>query len=131
MPSLSRDPAAFLRDIEIGCAKIGRYTASLSRDEVFADEMRFDGILFNLQVIGEAVKNLPEEFRERHTDVPWREIAGMRDIVVHAYFALDLDILWNAVSEAVPSLLQRIRSFPEAAGYNQAGGSVVAKEAIE
>ena len=114
MPSLSRDLDSFLKDIETGCAKIGRYTGDLERDEVFADEMRFDGILFNLQVIGEAVKNLPDEFRDLHPDIPWREVAGMRDIVAHAYFALDLDILWNAISVAVPALLRQIRELIQA-----------------
>ena len=64
--------------------------------------MRFDGILHNLQVIGEAVKNVPEDYRQRHPDIAWREIAGMRDFVAHAYFALDLDILWNALEKEVP-----------------------------
>ena len=110
---MSRDPDAFLRDIETGCAKILRYTSGLSRDEVFTDEMRFDGLLFNLQVIGEAVKNLPDDFRDKHSEVPWREIAGMRDIVVHAYFALDLDLLWSAIQEAVPLLLEPIQNLLE------------------
>lgn len=105
---MSRDLTLFLEDIEKSCAKIVRYTADLDRDQVFADEMRFDGILFNLQVIGEAVKNLPEEYRESHPDISWREIAGMRDIVTHAYFALDLEILWAAIRDDVPALRERI-----------------------
>ena len=83
----------FLQDIEQASQKIVRYTEGRERDEVFADEMRFDALLHNLHVIGEAVKRLPEAFRQRHADTPWREIAGMRDFVAHAYFALDLEIL--------------------------------------
>lgn len=56
-----------------------------------------------------AVKGLPEPFRDRHPDLPWREIAGMRDVVAHAYFALDLDILWDAVRNDVPTLLSRVQ----------------------
>ena len=70
--------------------------------------MRFDALLHNLHVIGEAVKKLPEDFRNLHPDLPWREIAGMRDVVAHAYFALDLDILWDAVQNDVPSLQSRV-----------------------
>jgi uncharacterized protein with HEPN domain len=70
--------------------------------------MRFDGILHNLQIIGEAVKNVPEDYRRGHPDISWREIAGMRDFVAHAYFALDLDILWNAIAQEIPELLTRV-----------------------
>jgi uncharacterized protein with HEPN domain len=78
-PSVSRDPLLFLHDIEQASRKIIRFTEGRERDEVFTDEMRFDAVLHNLHVIGEAVKQLPENFRERHPDTPWREIAGMRD----------------------------------------------------
>jgi uncharacterized protein with HEPN domain len=107
---VSRDPLLFLEDIDTACHKILRYTAGRDRDEVFRDEMRFEAILFNLHVIGEAVKRLPDDVRERYPEIAWREIAGMRDVVAHAYFALDLDILWNALEVEVPDLLPRIRA---------------------
>lgn len=106
---MSRDTLLFLRDIEAACLKIQRFTAGRARDETFADEMRFDAILFNLHVLGEAVKRLPEDLRQRNSEIAWREIAGLRDFVAHAYFALDLEILWNAVAVAVPDLLEKIR----------------------
>lgn len=105
---MSRDPRVFLEDISTACRKIVRFAGGLERDEAFADEMRFDAILHNFHVIGEAVKNLPAEVREEHSEIPWREIAGMRDFVAHAYFALDLDILWNAIDQEVPTLLERV-----------------------
>lgn len=106
---MSRDAFLLLEDIETSCAKIIRYAEGLPRDQVFTDEMRFDGILFNLHVIGEAVKKLPPDLRERYSDVAWREIAGLRDFVAHVYFALDLEILWDAIHKDVPVLLTRIR----------------------
>lgn len=105
---MSRDLVLFLEDIEKSCSKIVLYTAEQTRDEVFTDEMRFDAILRNLHIIGEAVKNLPLEWRQKHSDISWRAIAGLRDFVAHAYFALDLDILWSAIKNEVPVLLQRI-----------------------
>lgn len=111
---MSRDPALFLEDIEGACRKIVRYTEGRERDEVLRDEMRFEAVLFNLHVIGEAVKSLPDELRQRHDTIPWREIAGLRDFVAHAYFALDLDILWNAIREEVPLLLARIAQLRQA-----------------
>jgi uncharacterized protein with HEPN domain len=106
---VSRDLLLFLEDIEKSCAKIVLYTAELTRDEVFVDEMRFDAILRNLHIIGEAVKNLPQDWRQKHPDIPWRAIAGLRDFVAHAYFALDLEILWSAIKDEVPALLQRVQ----------------------
>jgi uncharacterized protein with HEPN domain len=110
---VSRDVVQRLRDIEAACSKILRHTAGLARDEAFADELRFDGILLNLHVIGEAVKNLPEDLQLRYFDVPWRRIAGMRDFISHAYFAVDLDIVWDTVTRDVPELLGRIREILE------------------
>lgn len=106
---MSRDPIDFLQDIEESCIRIADYTAGLSRDEVFSDKMRFDGILHNFHIIGEAVKKLPDDLREMHDDIPWSEIAGMRDLIAHAYFALDLDILWQGIQEDVPVLLKRVQ----------------------
>jgi uncharacterized protein with HEPN domain len=111
---VSRDPLLFLQDIETACAKLARYTEGLSRDEVFANEMRFDAILHNAHVLGEAVKNLPESFRLAHPAIAWRKIAGMRDFVAHAYFALDLEILWSAISEDVPNLRTQVRKILQA-----------------
>lgn len=105
---MSRDLLLFLQDIEQASRKVVRFTAGLDRDEVFADEMRFDALLHNLHVIGEAVKRLPDSFRERYADTPWREIAGMRDFVAHAYFALDLEILWDAIQNDVPALADQV-----------------------
>jgi len=104
-----RDPVDFLRDIEESCSRIIEYTRDLSQDEVFRDSMRIDGVLHNLHVIGEAVKKLPRELREENPDIPWSEIAGMRDVIAHAYFALDLDILWQGIQTDVPTLLSRVR----------------------
>ena len=105
---MSRDPQLSLEDIEAAARKIARYAEGLERDAIFSDEMRFDAVLYNLHVIGEAVKNLPDDFRRRHQEVRWREIAGMRDFVAHAYFALDLDILWDAIRHDVPALLDKV-----------------------
>jgi uncharacterized protein with HEPN domain len=105
---VSRDLRLFLQDIETSCAKIIRYTEGLTRDQVFTDELRFDGVLLNLHVIGEAVENLPLDLRERYQDIAWREIAGLRDFVAHAYFALDLEILWDAIKQDIPALRIRI-----------------------
>ena len=83
------------------------------------DELVFDGILLNLHIIGEAVKALPENLRLSYPDVPWRRISGMRDFISHAYFAVDLDIIWDTITRDVPELLERLRQIIE----KESGGS--------
>ena len=106
---MSRDPLLFLEDIEKSCEKVVRYTEGRSKDQVFEDDIRAEAVLLNLHVIGEAVKKLPGDLRERYPDVAWREIAGLRDVIAHTYFALDSDILWDAVERDVPALLDAVR----------------------
>ena len=120
---MSRDPLLFLEDIERSCGKIVRYTGGLERSEFFRDELRFDAVLHNFQVIGEAVKRLPDDLRQRHSDVAWREIAGMRDFVAHQYFALDLEIVWDAIQRDVPALLRRLGDILEAEKRSESGAS--------
>jgi len=107
---VSRDPLLFLEDIENSCEKVVQYSKGRSKDQVFEDNIRVDAILLNLYVIGEAVKKLPSELRERYPDVAWREIAGLRDVIAHAYFALDSGILWDAVEHDVPALLDSTKT---------------------
>ena len=106
---MSRDPLLFLEDIEKSCEKLHRYTEGRSKDQVFQDDVRADAVLLNLHIIGEAVKKLPDDLRERYPEVAWREIAGLRDFIAHAYFALDSDILWDAVEHDVPELLDAVK----------------------
>ena len=78
--------------------------------------MRFDSILHNFHIIGEAVKKLPDDLRKEHADITWSEIAGMRDFIAHAYFALDPGILWQGIQEDVPVLLKRVQQMITSAG---------------
>jgi uncharacterized protein with HEPN domain len=110
MPSPSRDAGVLLAGIEDGAAKILAYAAGHSRQSDFTDAMRFDAILHNPHVIGEAVKRLPPELKKQRPDIPWRETAGMRDVIAHAYFALDLDLVWDAMTRDLPELLVAVQA---------------------
>lgn len=107
---MSRDLRLFLEDMEAACGCIQEYTDGLSKSDVLDDKMRFDAVLMNLYVIGEAAKKLPLEARERYANVDWRRVAGMRDFIAHQYFALDLDIIWDAVENDIPALHDEVRT---------------------
>ena len=84
---------------------------TLGRREEFADNIeKQDAVARRLEIIGESVKRLPEDLREQHPDVPWREIAAARDVLVHEYFRIDVDLAWEMVKQDVPELAVRIRS---------------------
>jgi len=72
------------------------------------DTRTLDAVLRNLEVIGEATKMLPAELRAQHSDVDWKRIAGLRDILIHRYFGIDLDIIWDVVQNKVPVLAKRL-----------------------
>jgi len=89
---MSRNLALYLDDILTSVNKIERYTTNLTRESFAADERTFDAVAYNLQMIGEAVKNIPDHLRDRYPQIEWRKIAGLRDILAHAYFSIDANI---------------------------------------
>ena len=113
MPSVSRDARLFLDDMITACEKIRRYVAERPREAFERDEQAFDAVLKNLEIIGEASKRLPGALKDRHPEIRWREIAGLRDIVVHECFGLDRDIVWDVIANRVPDLLTRIRTISD------------------
>jgi uncharacterized protein with HEPN domain len=95
--------------------KVISYTDERQMEAFVADEMAYDATLRNLEILGEAAKNIPGEIRQRYPDVDWRGVAGLRDILAHAYFALDDETLWKVVRVDIPQLLNLLRQIEEAA----------------
>jgi len=112
---MSRHDRLYLNDMVLACEKILACTEGLDRPALEADWIRFDAVLRNLEILGEAAKGVSEAVRQKHPDVPWRKIAGMRDIVIHHYFGLDKDAIWDAVKNRVPELLVALRHIRDAA----------------
>lgn len=107
---MPRDSRVYLEDILEATRKIASYTARLSKAAFLEDEKTFDAVVRNLEVIGEAVKKLPEDLRAEHAAVEWKKIAGLRDILIHEYFGLDAEIVWDIVQTKVPVLDREIRA---------------------
>jgi len=82
-------------------------------EDFLADDRTFDAVMRNLQIIGEAAKNVPTETRLRYPAVEWRKIAGLRDVLAHAYFSLENEILWDVVQNKVPALLEQVQHILE------------------
>jgi len=105
---MSRDYRLYLDDMREACEKVLRYTEDISLDQFVQDEKTFDAVVRNLEIIGEAAKHIPTEVRGRYPEVEWPKIAGLRDVVVHEYFGLDEDILWDVIQNRVSVLLDQV-----------------------
>lgn len=105
---MSRDYRPFLADILLSCRRIARYTDGFTFEQFLGDEKTYDAVLRHLAIIGEAAKQIPENVRNQHPAIEWRKIARFRDIVIHHYFAIDNQIVWDIVENKVPELLTQL-----------------------
>jgi uncharacterized protein with HEPN domain len=94
----------YLLDIADACRKIDRFTAGKSFEEFSQDEILFDAVVRNLQIIGEAVRCLPDDVRSLRPDVEWTRIVGLRHLLVHHYFGVDEEIVWDLAMNRCPEL---------------------------
>lgn len=106
---MKKDPDLYLRHILEAIEAIKMFTEGGKR--VFLkDRKTRDAVIRNLEVIGEAVKQLPVDFKKKHQGVEWKKIAGMRDKMIHEYFGVDIEIVWNVVDRELPVLHKKIES---------------------
>ena len=105
---MSRDSSVYLEDMLEAVRKVERYSRGLTRQSFAADEKTVDAVVRNLEVLGEAAKRIPEAVRRGAPDIPWQRIAGLRDILIHDYFGIDFDIVWDVIQNKIPPLEPRL-----------------------
>ncbi|MBU0929952.1 MAG: DUF86 domain-containing protein [Nanoarchaeota archaeon] len=87
---------------------INTFILKTSKEEFGENKEKLNAVIRSLEIIGGAVKNLPVSFREKYPEVPWKEIAGLRDIIIHQYFDVDLDVIWDTIKKDIPILEKQI-----------------------
>ncbi|PIU55555.1 MAG: hypothetical protein COS88_04240 [Chloroflexi bacterium CG07_land_8_20_14_0_80_51_10] len=107
----------FVEDVLEAMDKIERYIKGLTYETFVENEMVVDAVIRNLEIIGEASRNIPEDVREKYPDIPWRRVIGLRNIAIHEYFGVDLSIIWEIITKNLPETKPRtaamLKSFNE------------------
>lgn len=106
---MSRDPRLYLEDMLEACRRISGYVSGVTFEAFAADQMRRDAVERNLEILGEAAKKVPAEIRRLLPDVDWREACAFRDVLAHAYFGLDLRIIWEVATLRAPAIVQHLQ----------------------
>lgn len=107
---MPRDSSVYLEAIVTAAERIASYVEGYSRKSFDDDPKTVDAVVRNLEIIGEAAKQVPAAVRERTPDIGWTRIAGLRDVLIHAYFGVDLDIVWDVVTNKVPGLAHQVKA---------------------
>lgn len=108
---MSRDELLYLEDIAEACRKVLSFTAGMTKESFEADERTYDAVIRNLEVAGEAAKHVSASLREQLPDLEWRKLAGLRDVLAHAYFGIDNDILWDVIAHKVSQVAAAVEDY--------------------
>ncbi len=105
---MKKDPKIFIAHILDSIEKIEEFTKEVSKKEFLESNIIQDAVIRRIEIIGEAAKNLPKNIKSEYPEVPWKEIIGTRDKIVHEYFGVDLDLTYRIAKEDIPDLKQKI-----------------------
>ena len=101
---MTRDLRLYIEDILDSIAKIEQYTKDIDQQQFSTDTQLQDSVLRRLEIIGEAVKNIPNSFRDKYPQIPWKNVAGLRDILIHEYFGVNIRRAWKVIKEDLLAL---------------------------
>lgn len=110
---MKREVGDYLADIVEAMENAQRFVEGMSFVDFCKDVKTIYAVIRAIEVIGEAVKNIPDDFRAQHPDIPWRSMAGMRDKVAHAYFSVSLERVWEVIQKDIPDLKPRFKAMLE------------------
>ncbi|HEX7342908.1 MAG TPA: DUF86 domain-containing protein [bacterium] len=108
-----RELGDYIQDILEAMAEVEEFTAGMRFEDFRQDRKSVNAVVRSLEIIGEASKKLPKKLREKHPEIPWKRMTGMRDKLIHEYFGVDLDMVWEVVRREIPplrTLMQKVLS---------------------
>jgi uncharacterized protein with HEPN domain len=105
-----RSDQDLLRDIQEAAQRTANYTAGITYETFLGDTKTQDAVIRNLEIIGEAAKNLSRELRAKYPDLPWKGMAGVRDRLIHDYFGVNLDIVWHIITAELPQVAVNVEA---------------------
>ncbi len=110
---MKKDIKVYVEDIIESILKIEEYTDQVTKDGFYKNTIIQDAVFRRLEIIGEAVKNIPKEIKDEYTEIPWKQIAGMRDILIHQYSGIKLERVWIVIKRDLPILKSNIINLKE------------------
>ena len=110
---MKKNEKIFLAHVLESAEKIERFTKGISKEEFADSDLIQDGVARRLEIIGEATKNIPEDFKKMHPEIEWRKVAGTRDVLIHGYFGVDINLVWDITKNDIPVLKMKIQKILE------------------
>ena len=107
------DVRLFLEDIRESLEDIEDFSKGITKKNFLKNKLRQSAIIRKLEIIGEAVKSIPNSFRDKYPGIPWKKIAGFRDVLVHAYFGVNIERIWNIIKKDIPVLKRNFAKINE------------------
>jgi len=110
---MKREYNLFIQDIKECIVQIDEFVGNMTLEEFKADEKTSSAVVRKLEIIGEATKNVPKEIRQNYKELPWSDMARMRDKIIHSYFVVDYEIVWKTIKERLPEIKPKIDAILE------------------